>query len=348
MSDRISLVQGAGGDAMQKLLKEVILKHLADGSGEVGLGELDDSGVIDDMVFTIDGHTVQPLEYPGGNIGRLAVSGTINDLCAMGASPMALASGLVVEEGLSSALLDRIMESMGRTAREAGVPIITGDTKVVERGGVREMNVTTAGLGRAGESLQSNRRKCLEAGRDIRWLCDRNPRPGDKLIITGTIGDHGIALLSFREGYGFETSLESDNAPLNHLMEKALMAGGVVAAKDPTRGGVANALNEWSEKSGMGLEIDEASLPFKEAVLGASELLGIDPLNIGNEGKMLLAVLPEMAEKVLEAVKKDPCGRDAAIIGEAKEDLRGVVLRTKVGGRRIMEPPIGDPVPRIC
>ncbi len=333
---------------MHTLLKKAVLRHISTGKGEVGLEALDDSAVIDDIVFTIDGHTVQPLEYPGGDIGRLAVSGTINDISAMGASPIALASSLIIEEGLDLDLLDRVMVSMGKAANEAGIPIMTGDTKVVERGGVKGMTVTTAGIGRAGNALLHNRNVCKEHGREVHWLTDTNLHDGDILLISGTIGDHGIAILSFREGYGFETDLESDNAPLNKLMEGAMDVGGVVSAKDPTRGGVANCLNELAEKSHIGIEIDETTLPFKDAVLGASELLGIDPLNVGNEGKMILAVVPQKAGEVLEAVRRHPNGKDAASIGKASSRVKGVVMATKVGGRRIVEPPIGDPVPRIC
>jgi hydrogenase expression/formation protein HypE len=310
---------------------------------------MDDSGVIDDIVLTTDGHTVKPLFYPGGDIGRLAVCGTVNDISAMGAEPFGLALGLIMEDGLEMDALRKIIESIAATCRECGVPVITGDTKVVEKGAIEKMMVTTSAMGRFHEALRHNNLALAgKTGRTQKWLLDRNLRPGDDIIITGTIGDHGIALLSFREGYNFQTTLESDNAPLNLLMKSALESGGLVAAKDPTRGGVANALNEWAVKSGTGILIEEGLLPFNPQVTAASGLLGIDPLEVGNEGKMLIGVAPEFTEGVLKAVRGDAYGRNACVIGKAQGNIRGVVLRTAVGGKRILEPPAGDPVPRIC
>jgi len=348
----ITMAHGAGGEAMQRLIKDIILKHLRfdpEVSVEVSLEDLDDSAVVEDIVFTTDAHTVKPIFFPGGDIGVLAVSGTINDLAVMGAEPLALSSSLVIEEGFPIEDLERILESMRRTCERAGVPIVTGDTKVVERNALDGIIVTTAGVGRRSESLDRN----IEVVRryrefEGRWLKDSNVRDGDAIIVSGYIGDHGIAILSFREGYGFESEIQSDVKPLNKMIERALHEGGIVAMKDPTRGGLANALNEFAAKSGVGIEIFEEKIPVREAVRAACEMLGIDALEIGNEGCVVLAVVREMAESVLQALKETEEGKDAEIIGYATKNVRGVVMRTSVGGRKIVEPPIGDPVPRIC
>lgn len=346
---RINMTHGAGGEAMQKLLADVILSQLKDERAEVGLNELDDSGVMDDIVFTTDGHTVKPLFYPGGDIGKLAICGTINDICAMGADPVALSLGLIMEDGLEMDDIAKIMESIGQTCTESGVPVIAGDTKVVEKGAIDKMMITTSGIGRAGEPLMKNNSVLQEkTGREQKWLQDCNLRNGDDIIVTGTLGDHGIALMSFREGYGFETTLKSDNAPLNKLMSEALKVGGIVAAKDPTRGGLANTLNEWADKSKIGIIVKEDELPIKQQVRSASELLGIDPLEVGNEGKMVICVIPEMTDNVLATIKQSEYGRDAKVIGKATGEVKRVVLETVIGGKRIIEAPVGDPVPRIC
>jgi hydrogenase expression/formation protein HypE len=348
MQDRITMNHGAGGEGMQALLRKM-LGQLADPRPEIGVGEMDDSGIIDGIVLTTDGHTVKPLFYPGGDIGRLAVCGTVNDIAAMGAEPVALALGIIMEDGLEMDVLERVMASVSDASRECGVPVITGDTKVVEKGAIDRMMVTTSAVGRSSAALEHNNRALLEAtGREQRWLRDCNLRPGDDIIITGTIGNHGIALMSFREGYNFQTTLESDNAPLNSLMAEALAVGGLVAAKDPTRGGVANALNEMASKSGVGIIVREDALPFDPQVRAASDLLGIDPLEVGNEGKFLIGVAPEFTGKVLAAIKNNRYGNRACVIGRATSEVNRVVLETAVGGKRIMEPPAGDPVPRIC
>lgn len=349
MAERINMTHGAGGEGMQKLLAEVILSHLRDERPEVGLRELDDSGIMDDIVFTTDGHTVKPLFYPGGDIGKLAVCGTINDICAMGAEPIALSLGLLMEDGLELDVITKIMESIGQACRESEVPVITGDTKVVEKGAIDKMMITTSGIGKMDEALKKNNILLKEkTGRGQKWLQDSNLKSGDDIIITGSIGDHGIALMSFREGYGFETTLKSDNAPLNGLMAEVLEVGGIVAAKDPTRGGVANTLNEWSSKSRVGMIVQEDELPIHEQVRSVSEMLGIDPLEVGNEGKFVLGVAPEFTEGVLKVIRQSQYGSEARIIGRATDEVNRVVLETVVGGKRIIEAPIGDPVPRIC
>ena len=341
---RIELSHGAGGKDMASLIKNFILKHFGNGESEVPLHALDDSAVIDGIVFTTDSHTVQPVFFPGGDIGKLAVAGTVNDIAALGALPIAMASAMVIEEGFPAEKFEEIIKSMASVAREAGVEIVTGDTKVVERGGIKDIVVTTSALGKESKWL---RRNFEIAERNGRWLLDSMLKPGDKIIINGSIADHGIAIISKREGYGFEGSVVSDVAPLNGLMEEALKEGGIVAAKDATRGGIANALNEMAEKSGVGIIIYEERIPINEATLAACEMLGLDPLTIGNEGKMLLGVVREKADDVLKAIRRHKYGRKAEIIGEVIEG-KNVIMETNVGGKRIIDVPIGDPIPRIC
>ncbi len=346
---KIEMKHGAGGEAMESLIKEGILKNLSIAETEVSLDALDDASVINGTVFSTDSYTVKPIFFPGGDIGKLAVSGTINDVSALGAKPIALSAGMIVEEGLDMDDFERIVKSMGEISRKAGVPIITGDTKVVEKGSAERIFINTSGIGIRHPLLDENIRKA-EKSRKLgsRWLLDSNLADGDIIISSGHIGDHGIAILSSREGYGFESKLESDVQPLNGMLERALEVGGIVAVKDPTRGGLSNALNEWREKSGIGIFIDEEKLPIREEVNSACELLGIDPLDLGNEGKYIIAAVPEMAEEVLGALRSTKEGRYAEIIGRATKEFEYVVMETSVGGRRIVEPPIGDPVPRIC
>lgn len=335
---------------MQGLIKESILKHLANPDNiDVPLEALDDSAVIDDIVFTTDSHTVQPLFFPGGDIGTLSVCGTVNDIAVMGAEPIALSLGFIIEEGFPIEDLDKILESIGKMSTEAGVPVVTGDTKVVERGALQQLVTNTSGLGKRTELLDNNIQE-VQRYRDFteKWLKDSNLKRGDKLIVSGYVGDHGIALLSFREGYGFESEVQSDIWPLNKMIALALKEGGIVAMKDPTRGGLANTLHEWSDKSEIGIKIEEDNIPIREGVLAACEMLGIEALNIGNEGKVVIGVVNEKAEDVLKALKQTPEGKYAEIIGEVQEDVKGVVLETSVGGLRIVDAPAGDPVPRIC
>ena len=349
-SERILMAHGAGGYLMQKLIKEHILSILPKDSFEVGLHALDDSAIVNGVVFKSDSYTVKPLFFPGGDIGRLAVSGTVNDISVMGGKPIALSLALILEEGFPVDDLDRIMYSIADTCREADVYIATGDTKVVERGSLDGCIINCSGIGVRSRYLDYNLdivrkfRRSFEA----RWLLDSNIKPGDKIIVSGTIGDHGVAILSCREGYGFESNIRSDVKPLNRMVERALSVGGIVAMKDPTRGGLANLLNEWSEKSRVGILIREEDIPIREGVRAACEMLGIDPLEIGNEGKVVIAVVEEMAEEVLEALRETEEGRDAAIIGEATDEFEGVAMETLIGGKRIIPPPLGDPVPRIC
>jgi len=350
MAEKISLAQGAGGELMDQFIKRMFVRYFKkQGGAEVSLRDLDDAAVIDDIVFSTDSHTVQPLVFPGGDIGSLAVCGTINDVAVMGACPIALSAGCIIEEGFSMELFERIIRSMGATAEKAGVPIVTGDTKVVEKGAIQQFMVNTSGIGKRGKPLEQNLKEVKRYRRvSKRWLLDSNLRKGDVLIVSGNIAEHGVALLSFREGYGFETTIRSDVAPLNGLMEKVLLEGGVVCAKDPTRGGLANTVNEFSEKSKVGIMLHEDAIPIPGGVQSACDMLGIDPLEIGNEGKVVLGVVKQKADDVLAVMRKHPLGKHAAIIGEATGTFHGVVLETTVGGKRILHKPLGDPVPRIC
>ncbi|MCL2785654.1 MAG: hydrogenase expression/formation protein HypE [Methanomassiliicoccaceae archaeon] len=346
---KVVMNHGAGGETMQDFLSKHIVSHLPRMSSDVPLSSLDDSAVVDGIVFTTDGHTVKPLFFPGGDIGSLSVAGTVNDISVMGARPLALSCALILEEGLDINVVDRVMGSIGRTSEMCGVPVVTGDTKVVESGAVDNMVVVTSGIGKRSEYLDHNI-SVASAHRkvDSRWLTDDNVRDGDAIIVSGTLGDHGVSLLSFREGYGFESAVQSDVAPLNGLIENVLKVGGAVAMKDPTRGGLANTLNEWSSKSGVGMMLEERDIPLKDAVVNACDLLGIDPLSIGNEGKVVIACVPGSAEDILKVLRSHPLGKDASIIGYAASGTKRVTMRTSVGGKRIIEPPIGDPVPRIC
>jgi hydrogenase expression/formation protein HypE len=267
----------------------------------------------------------------------------------MGASPIALSAGFIIEEGLSIDVFETIVKSMSTTAKIANVPIVTGDTKVVENGAIQEFMINTSGIGRRSKFLDKNIKE-VKRYRDFkpRWLLDSNIASGDVIILSGNIAEHGVALMSFREGYGFETQIKSDVAPINGLMEKTLNVGGIVTAKDPTRGGLANTVNEFSDKSGIGIVLDESFIPIPKGVRSACDMLGIDPLEIGNEGKVVLGVVKEKSKEILKEIKRHPLGKNAEIIGYATEKVKGVVLETTVGGRRNLHKPIGDPVPRIC
>ncbi len=344
--DYITMSHGAGGEKMEELISETILPLIDSDKGEVPLADLDDSAVIDDIVFTIDSHTVKPIFFPGGNIGSLSVAGTVNDVLSIGGKPVAIAAALVVPEGYPTEDLKKILKSAGDTAKQAESPIVTGDTKVVKREDLDEPIMTTSGIGKRHPLLDKNFE--VAGGRSSRWLSDSNLNEGDKIIVSGYLGDHGVTILSKREGYGFQGDVKSDVAPLVDVVKKALKVGGIGAMKDPTRGGLANTLNEWADKSDIGIEIEENKIPIRTWVSSAGEMLGIDPLTIGNEGKMVLAVNPSKAEKVLSAIRKTKNGRHAEIIGEVTDDVEGVVLKTGIGGTRILETPVGDPVPRIC
>ncbi len=335
---------------MDRLIKNKILKYFSKNKkGEVTLSMLDDSAVIDDIVFSTDSHTIQPIIFPGGTLGSLSVAGTINDISVMGAKPIALSAGFIIEEGLSEEKFDKIIKTMAKTSDEADVPIVTGDTKVVEKGAIQEFMINTSGIGKRTKILDDNIKEVKRYRKiNSRWLVDSNLKPGDNIIISGNIGEHGVALMSYREGYGFETKIKSDVAPINKLMEETLKVGGIVCAKDPTRGGLSNTVNEFSEKSKTGILLYEEKIPIPVGVKSACDMLGIDPLEIGNEGKVVFGVVKEKTEEAIKELKKHPLGKNAAIIGEVTDQIKGVVLETTIGGKRNLHKPIGDPVPRIC
>jgi len=334
---------------MHNLIKKYIVAHLGGSDSEVPLEALDDAAVIGDIVLKPDSHAVKPIFFPGGDIGRLAVAGTINDIAVMGAEPIALSCGFVLEEGLQITDFEKILESMKQTCNEAGAYIITGDTKVVEKGTLGGCVINTSGIGKRNDALERNIAEVKKyRSFDARWILDSNLREGDKIIISGMVGDHGVAVLSAQEGYNFGSQIKSDVTPLNKLIIQLLNVGGIVTMKDPTRGGLSNALNECSEKSKVGILVQEDKIPIREDVKAACEMLGIDPLEIGNEGKILIGVVREKAEEILSTLKKTKKGKGAQIIGEATKQFMEVALETQVGGKRILAPPIGDPVPRIC
>lgn len=336
---KIGMSHGAGGEVMGNLISETILNNLTkkEVNGGISLDALDDGATIPlgdyEIVLTTDGHTVNPLFFPGGDIGRISAAGTINDVSVMGARPLAITNAMILQEGFSIEDLDKIMKSMDETCAEADVAVITGDTKVMEQDKLEGMVIVTTGIGIA------------KKGEVVK---DSTLEVGDKIIITGSVGDHGMSLMSFREGFGFETDLQSDTAPMWRLIEKALEIGGVTAMKDPTRGGLANCINEMANKSGVGILLQDDAIPVKEEVKAVSEMLGIDPYEVANEGKVLMGVKADKAEEVLAAIKTDKYGADAAIIGEVIADEEHVLIETAIGGVRILETPIADPVPRVC
>ncbi|MEJ2242587.1 MAG: hydrogenase expression/formation protein HypE [Candidatus Bathyarchaeota archaeon] len=347
--DRVTMAHGAGGTIMGDLIKNHVLRYLGGSCAEIPLEALDDSAVVDNIVLKSDSHAVKPLFFPGGDIGRLAIAGTVNDISMIGAEPLALTCGLVLEEGLPLTDLDRILESMRQTCKESGVFVVTGDTKVIEKSGFGGCIINTSGIGKRNDALEQNIEKVKKyRSFNSRWILDSNLKMGDKLIVSGTVGDHGITILSAQENYDFGTNIKSDVAPLNKVVKKLLEVGGIVAMKDPTRGGLSNALNEWSMKSDIGLMLYESKIPLRGDVKAACEMLGLDPLEIGNEGKVLIGVVPQMAENVLTTLRSTEEGKNAEIIGEATRDFGEVILETVVGGKRILAPPVGDPVPRIC
>jgi hydrogenase expression/formation protein HypE len=349
---QVTMAHGAGGAIMNELINQFILKQFGDApsGAEVGLNALDDAAVIGNIVMKSDSHAVKPIFFPGGDIGRLSVSGTVNDISCLGAEPTALACGFVLEEGLALTDFEKILVSMRRACDEAGAYIITGDTKVVEKGCLGGCVINVSGIGHRTKALEHN----IAAVRhftqsfESRWLLDSNLRAGDKIILSGTIGDHGLAVLSAQEGFRFGSGITSDVKPLNKLVQQLLKVGGIVAMKDPTRGGLANALNEWSEKSRLGVLTYEDRIPIREDVKAACEMLGIDPLEVGNEGKLIIGVIREKAQEILVELKATEEGKDAQIIGEATDHFPQVAMQTVVGGKRIIATPIGDPIPRIC
>jgi hydrogenase expression/formation protein HypE len=338
--ERITLKYGAGGRAMRALIQDVFLDGTARPPvpGEITLAAMDDGAAlrVGDrwLVVTTDSHVIHPVFFPGGDIGRLAVCGTVNDLAMMGATEvLGLTCAVILEEGFSRSDLERIQHSIRAACREAGGVIVAGDTKVMGRGEIDGIVLNTTGV-----ALTD------------RVVPDCGLRPGDRLIVTGTIGDHGMAVMAGRHGLSVDEALQSDVAPINGLIAGALDAapGAIVAMKDPTRGGLASALHEMAGKSGVGVVIEESAVPVGAAVRAASELLGIDPLHVANEGKAVIGVRPEAAEAVVEALRRHPLGCKAAIVGVCTADRPGAVVLDTGFGRRLVSEPEGELLPRIC
>jgi hydrogenase expression/formation protein HypE len=345
--EHVLLGHGSGGKLSAELLQHVFLPAL----GNDVLNALEDQATIDlagkpstayksngsapRLVFTTDSFVVRPLFFPGGDIGKLAVHGTVNDLAVGGATPLYLSAAFILEEGLPLDELRRVVSSMRQACDEAGVLLVTGDTKVIDRRTGDQMFITTSGIGR------------LPAGRH---LSIRNARPGDKIIVSGTIGDHGIAIMSIREGIEFETVLESDMAPLHGLTQVMLEAcPSIRSMRDPTRGGLSSALNELAAASGVGIRLDEASIPIRHEVHAACEMLGLDPLFVANEGKLIAVVPSDDAERLLDVMRSHRHGRHAAVIGEIVDDHpEMVVMRSLIGGERVVSMLAGEQLPRIC
>ena len=332
---RVELVHGAGGRAMTELVAELFQAAL----DNPALARGHDAALLPRpegrVAMSTDGYVISPLVFPGGDIGSMAVHGTVNDLAMAGAQPVALTAGFILEEGLPLADLARIVESMARAARAVGVQVVAGDTKVVERGKADGVFITTAGMGVVPE--------------DVDIAGDR-ARPGDAVLVSGTLGDHGVAVMSRRENMTFETEIESDSQPLHDLVAEMLVAApDIHVLRDPTRGGLAAALNEIAAQSGVAIALDEAAIPVRPAVASACELLGLDPLNVANEGKLVAICPPERAEALLAAMRAHPKGREAAIIGSVRDAPEGMVhMRTGFGGNRIVDWIAGEQLPRIC
>jgi len=333
--DRILLAHGGGGTLTRELIEKLFLSRLENPL----LKPLDDSAIVvmggKRHAFTTDSYVVKPYLFPGGDIGKLAVCGTINDLAVMGARPLWMSLSFILEEGLLLADLQRIVESIGATATEAGVQIVTGDTKVVERGKCEGLYINTAGLG---DIVAPNS------------LGAANVKTGDAVIINGPIGEHGVAVMSQREGIAFQTDVVSDCAPLWPLVKVILDTGVEIhAMRDPTRGGVAAAACDIARASNVGIRLREDALPIGREVRGVCDLLGFDPLTIANEGKVLVFCRTADTAKVLAALRQNPLGKDARVIGEVSEQPPGTVtLRTTIGGERIIDMPTGEDLPRIC
>jgi len=334
MEDKILLAHGSGG----KLSHDLVKQNFVPLFDNAFLNKLDDSAVFElkgRLAFTTDSYVVNPIFFPGGDIGKLAVCGTVNDLSMMGAVPKYLSIALIIEEGLLMSDLKRIMDSIRKAAQEAGVKIVTGDTKVVNKGSADKLFINSAGVG------------VVPSGANI---SGSNARVGDKVILSGSIGDHGIAVISQREGLQFTSSVKSDCAPLNKLVAEMLGSGVEIRClRDPTRGGLSSTLNEFAESSGVGIRIEEQSIPVHEGVQAACELLGFDPLYVANEGKLVAVVAADGAEKVVEVMRRNKYGKEAVVIGEVvSEHPCRVILKTRMGASRIVDMLVGEQLPRIC
>ncbi|CAA7613344.1 hydrogenase expression/formation protein HypE [Magnetospirillum sp. UT-4] len=334
-SGRVDLTHGGGGRAMAQLVDELFVAAF----DNEALNQRNDQAAFDvpggRMVMTTDGYVISPLFFPGGDIGSLAVHGTVNDVAMAGAVPLSLSAGFIIEEGFPLADLKRIVESMAAASKQAGVPVVTGDTKVVEKGKGDGLFITTAGIGMVPPGVE---------------ISGDRARPGDAILISGTMGDHGVAVMSQRESLGFESDILSDSAAL-HTLVAAMVAErpGMRVLRDPTRGGLAATLNEIAGQSGVGMLIEEAKVPVRAAVRGACELLGLDPLYVANEGKLICICPPEDAEALLAVMRAHPLGADAARIGTCDADPHHFVrMTTAMGGTRVVDWLAGEQLPRIC
>jgi hydrogenase expression/formation protein HypE len=336
---QVRMKHGGGGRAMRALIEDVLAKGFADAPFDgIGLAAMDDGAAMQVgdqwLVITTDSHVIHPIEFPGGDIGKLSVAGTMNDLAMMGATErIALTCALIIEEGFALETLERIHQSMLATIRDAGAAIVTGDTKVMGRGEIDGLVINTTGIGFAKRPIRDN-----------------GLRPGDRILVTGTIGDHGLAIMATRHQLGLEGDLRSDTAPLTGMIRRAIEAAGedIVAMKDPTRGGLSSALHEMAGKSGVGIVLKESEIPISDPVRAAGEILGIDPLQVANEGKAVIGVHPGAAERLLEALRSHPLGRSARIVGTAVEERPGQVILDTGFGRRLLSESDGEPLPRIC
>ena len=334
MDNRILLAHGSGG----KLSHDLVRKHIVSRITNPFLDKMDDSAILESggrLAFTTDSYVVSPIIFPGGDIGKLAVCGTVNDISMSGAKPLFLSLSFIIEEGLKIAEFEEIVRSIAGTAAEAGVEIVTGDTKVVNQGDADRLFINTSGIGRIPDGID---------------ISGANAKPGDKVILSGTAGDHGIAIMCKREGLHFLTTLESDCAPLNHLVADMLDESVLVnCLRDPTRGGLATTLNEIAGQSHVGIELIEESIPVRDEVRGACELLGLDPLYVANEGKLVAIVDETVADIILARMKQNRLGKDAAVIGQVTEKHPGrVVIKTPYGSSRILDMLSGELLPRIC
>ena len=335
IEEKVLLDHGSGGKVSHSMFSDLILPLFENPE----LSKQDDGATLDvegiKLAFSTDSYVVDPIFFPGGNIGDLAVNGTVNDISMCGAIPMFISVGLILEEGLPVKDLRTILESMASAARKAGVKIVTGDTKVVPKGKADKIFINTSGIGVIPSHIN---------------VSGSNAKPGDKIIISGTIADHGIAVLSSREGLKFESEIKTDSAPLNKMVQSIIQSGcDIHVLRDPTRGGLGTTLNEIASQSKVGIKIDEQSLPVRGAVQGICELLGFDPLYIANEGKLIAFVPEKYARKALELIQQDEFGKDAVIIGEVtREDPGKVFLKTRIGGLRIIDMLTGEQLPRIC
>ena len=333
-NETILLAHGSGSRLSHELIEKNLLPPLANPL----LAKLDDSAVFDlsgRLAFTTDSYVVSPIFFPGGDIGKLAVCGTVNDLAMSGAKPLYLSLSLIIEEGLTISELTKIVKSIKTAAEEAGMKIVTGDTKVVNRGSADKLFINTSGIG------------IIAQGIDISGA---NAKAGDKVILSGTIGDHGIAVMSQREGLKFSVPVKSDCAPLNKLVSQMLEASSHIhCLRDPTRGGLATTLNEVAKQSEAGIRIEEEKIPIHDGVRAACELLGFDPLYVANEGKLVAIVAPQDAKKILAKMKRNTYGADASIIGEVTDEHKGkVIMKTRLGASRIVDMLSGELLPRIC